>query len=54
MSLFAEISFYAVVSVSILALLNALFLAKQTFRQSHRTSKAQEIVKAIEEVLRHI
>jgi K(+)-stimulated pyrophosphate-energized sodium pump len=45
----AELSLYAVVAVAVLALLYALFLARQTFRQSPGSSKAQDIAKAIEE-----
>ena len=47
--LFAQIALYAVLTVSILALLYAFFLSRQVFREKTGTSKAQEVAEAIKE-----
>ena len=47
--LFAQIALYAVLTVSILALLYAFFLSRQVFRQKTGTSKAEEVAEAIKE-----
>lgn len=44
---FEDIALYAVVAVSILALLYAVFLARQVLREKTGTSKAQEVADAI-------
>lgn len=47
--LFAQISLYAVLAVSILALLYAFFLSRQVFKQKTGTKKAEEVAEAIKE-----
>ncbi|MCL5073101.1 MAG: sodium/proton-translocating pyrophosphatase, partial [Actinobacteria bacterium] len=47
--LFAQIALYAVLAVSILALLYAFFLSRQVFRGKTGTSKAEEVAEAIKE-----
>jgi K(+)-stimulated pyrophosphate-energized sodium pump len=47
--LFAQIALYAVLTVSILALLYAFFLSRQVFREKTGTSKAEEVAEAIKE-----
>src|SRR5665647_1474899 len=47
--LFAQISLYAVLAVSILALLYAFFLSRQVFKQKTGTKRAEEVAEAIRE-----
>src|SRR5665811_1887165 len=47
--LFAQIALYAVLAVSILALLYAFFLSRQVFKQKTGTKRAEEVAEAIKE-----
>jgi len=47
--LFAQIALYAVLAVSILALLYAFFLSRQVFKQKTGTARAEEVAEAIKE-----